>query len=738
MVRRKLRITDRVEIKTADVVEDSKAILDNYGISNTDSPLVVKIAATHSGRLTRNHAFYLADKMEKSTHTWTEHYGKPMLVHHDKKGSDPIGRIVQARYIDTSGELHESIKNSLDIGELQSFINGQMPFIRQVDYICDKIANSAFLDDKDYKGLGYIELTAVISDADAKQKILDGRYLTGSISATTDKAICSICKQDWIDEGKCEHDMGELYDDVRAFIIAGEFEYEEYSYVNDPADTLSQNIELVEAPFSDKVNKGTRDSVRDAISITSHADRVMVVQSHDSLHFRYDYDVASAIRTNESNETDAGYNQAPPKDIYDLHEKLHEEAKSGDFDDSLVLGALDRALPVGLQPPVPNLGTEDSTQEKKNTMSVNDAEKNAEEGVVKTDGGTEEGKPSDTATTDVKPEDGNTEGNVQDEGNGTEITEIFTSLSDLSEEDLEAKIVDADFDDEKLSLVVGEAVYELMVREMDADEELKDKKLSLPERKSLPGSAFCAPGRSFLVHDCAHATAATRLIARTKVSDATKDKILASIARKAKSLDCVSLQKDTTAEKTDTQKVECQPCVDKQGQIDSVVTELTNLKDHLSALREEIGMLYKDYADMHDRLIQAELTTRNLKAERVADFKVLSGGKLEDRGQTVKELMELEDTVLNSEVDSVDMTKIVDKLNSGISRSPSETVSNPAQEAENQDNTTSVNVLDELPEEIRETYQHLMDSSGPVAANKMIRNAVRNGYLDSIWLEKLS
>jgi hypothetical protein len=99
VVRRLLRITDQVKIKSVDVVEDAKTILDSYGISTADSPLLVKIAATHSGRLTRNHAFYLADKMKKSTPTWTQHYGKPMLVHHDKKGSDAIGRVIQAHYV---------------------------------------------------------------------------------------------------------------------------------------------------------------------------------------------------------------------------------------------------------------------------------------------------------------------------------------------------------------------------------------------------------------------------------------------------------------------------------------------------------------------------------------------------------------------------------------------------------------------------------------------------------------
>ncbi len=46
--------------------------------------------------------------------------------------------------------------------------------------------------------------------------------------------------------------------------------------------------------------------------------------------------------------------------------------------------------------------------------------------------------------------------------------------------------------------------------------------------------------------------------------------------------------------------------------------------------------------------------------------------------------------------------------------------------------------VDELPEDIKETYQYLMDTSGYPAAQKMIARAVSNGYLDDKWLEKLS
>jgi len=64
-----------------------------------------------------------------------------------------------------------------------------------------------------------------------------------------------------------------------------------------------------------------------------------------------------------------------------------------------------------------------------------------------------------------------------------------------------------------------------------------DAKLSAEERKKLPDSAFCGPGRSFPVPDCAHYTAALRMLGRYE-GPGDKEKIKACIARKGKELGC--------------------------------------------------------------------------------------------------------------------------------------------------------------------------------------------------------
>lgn len=65
-----------------------------------------------------------------------------------------------------------------------------------------------------------------------------------------------------------------------------------------------------------------------------------------------------------------------------------------------------------------------------------------------------------------------------------------------------------------------------------------DAKLTAAQRKKLRASQFCGPGRSFPVPDCAHYTAALRLLGRAKVSESTRSKIRACVMRKGESLSC--------------------------------------------------------------------------------------------------------------------------------------------------------------------------------------------------------
>ncbi|RKX65221.1 MAG: hypothetical protein DRP42_05115 [Tenericutes bacterium] len=230
-------------------------VLKDTDIKNLDSKgLKVKIAATHAGIVTGNNMFYLPDKVRKGAPTLLEDYGKPILKHHDED-KDCIGRVIDSVYVDTSGVIKDVLKDSFiqdshfSESSFKDFCDGKMPFSYQVDFVrknFDKLINdkTSTIQNGVYIGLGHIQIVCDITDPDAIQKFLDGRFLTGSIGARTNRAVCSVCKQNWTEDGSCEHDPGGVYDGKKCVLIAGDFFYDEYSVVNSPADRQSRVLEL--------------------------------------------------------------------------------------------------------------------------------------------------------------------------------------------------------------------------------------------------------------------------------------------------------------------------------------------------------------------------------------------------------------------------------------------------------------------------------------------------------------
>lgn len=242
-------------VKLYDTVTITPSSVDSFRTTLKDSifmspgkSLLVDIVITHSGRLTRNHGLYLPQKMRDGVSSLLENFGKPILTHHNSH-EDPIGRIIDAKYIDTSmGFARDSAVDAA----IKDLCKPGIPFIRSLSLI-DKLSDSDLLSDPTYPGLGHILITAKITDSDAIEKILDKRFLTVSIGASSDRAVCSICKQDWVEEGPCEHTPGKEYEDALAYIIAGRLNYEEVSFVNVPADALARVVMIQNGAVQDSI-----------------------------------------------------------------------------------------------------------------------------------------------------------------------------------------------------------------------------------------------------------------------------------------------------------------------------------------------------------------------------------------------------------------------------------------------------------------------------------------------------
>lgn len=172
-----------------------------------DSKVIIKpkIAAIHEGR-TANNTIYTEQSLrgaptgKNGPHgmfSFTKPYPKPMIKNHDTY-TEPTGRIMNAQYVK----------------------NADKP--------------------------GYIMITPHITDPDAIEKVLDGRYMTVSIGASTDSAICNVCGTDIINEGWCGHQRGEVYDGTTCGWILGELCFDECSWVNVPSDNEAMVLEVGE------------------------------------------------------------------------------------------------------------------------------------------------------------------------------------------------------------------------------------------------------------------------------------------------------------------------------------------------------------------------------------------------------------------------------------------------------------------------------------------------------------
>lgn len=684
-------LIDKNHIKMRDMVSLNLVNLihvkDNFLTPVTNTPvqtgLLVRIAATHSGIVNRNNMFYLPDRMREGAASFTAQFNKPILLNHDDH-SDPIGRVIQSKYVDISNKFKDQYKGKtfkdafskkilpFEDGLLDSFCNGGMPYGAQVDFVRSYLSDS-ILDDPNYEGLGYVEIVANITDQEAIQKFLDGRYLTGSVGAATDKAVCSICKQDWAQEGRCDHDLGKVYDSHKAFLVAGKFAYEEFSVANKPADRHAKVIEL-------------------------------------------------------------NYNGL--KDSYTIDDK--------DFSG--------RIYEVKVE------------SWKENDMLVKDTE------------GTE-------IKTEVKPEV--TEPVITD-------VKIEESVEDFVTRVLDSKTDIVDADEEKL--------YSLLVDEMKAaglsEKEITDATLSTEKRKALAASTFCGPGRSFPVPDCAHVTAARRLVNRFK---GDKTGILTCVDRKAKAMGCDKMMKDEVTTETvkddnthatvlqallqvlQTNEYAGEPLDSKdlsalqsiitklasmvtednmnqvlseglgkklkvlqdKALLDEVVrleTELGNLNDKFTnteTLQKELETLKEEYKKttqeselLQDEVVKTKSALRSIKIEQLGLFKSLKSGTVE--GVVVDS--EIADTTLDSELTviskEVDIKKITDKLNDGTSRKPTGNLEDPNQSQDGK--KLDVAEIKDRLKHIQENYVQLKFSKGTLVAEKWLDNQMATMRLEGL------
>lgn len=197
----------------AGLQESFKKIQLTESAGSTDKrKLLVTVEGIHTG-MTKNKTFYPGNTLEASVPTWTTPHHKPVLKNHNEY-SEPLGRIVGAEYGEST--------------------------------ITDKFT---------------VKLKLEITDNEAIEKVLDGRYLTLSVGGSANKVTCSVCAKDLVTEGYCGHRRGQTYEGKEAYWMISNYTGDEISFVNMPADVHAQVIaaELVSEKGGKPVTKEQTD-----------------------------------------------------------------------------------------------------------------------------------------------------------------------------------------------------------------------------------------------------------------------------------------------------------------------------------------------------------------------------------------------------------------------------------------------------------------------------------------------
>jgi len=357
------------------------------------------------------------------------------------------------------------------------------------------------MNDKDASNLtkpkGHITVFSVIKDQEAIEKIMDGTYITTSIRARgiPEDIKCSICGKNPMMDDECRHYRGEMYDDengkkTACYYKVGRQIYKEYSFVSIPADEGAINKAHVMIGDKDDGNWEQVDM--------SKGQELKDLDSHFSIYLGDSEALTSTSVINLKGE-----------DI-ELKDILAEPKCIGDF--------------CKLSSPGKDSETEQPKQGK--TAEVPDT-------------GTSEGdKVAPTSNCpDIINNDYATLSILESllrNGTMDSVQTVIDELQGVKNFDMAAMTGDHKQSVEKLAELVSDTL-----------DILEDAALSTKKRKTLPASAFCGPNRSFPVPDCAHVTAARRLLGRSNYSASTKASILTCINKKATRMGCNSSDEQT-------------------------------------------------------------------------------------------------------------------------------------------------------------------------------------------------
>lgn len=657
-----IQMRDFWTFRPTEVSENKKHLFEcRDSKSDTGHSLLVHVAASHSGIVNSNRRFYRPDKMQESIHTWLPQKAKdgttlrtprPVLIGHNEQG-DVLGRVLEAKYIDESWKYAGDFPIVKDFLFYQRDGRKRKNLYESVDWVVDNL-----LPLDEYTGLGYTDLGLRITNPEAIRKVLADEYLTVSVGFRTDAAVCSLCHTDWATDGKCGHKIGEIEDGHQMFLIAGSLNNQEVSFINFAADpfatTLSKKVltDSLEKMFFlglpiIQQNSAIADGLQLSDGLIFEADMFAAEDPMESVIDMNTLDLAALGTEIKSQEL----TQARAKEIKDSL-----TAWSPETDDQK---SKKRSLVSTVTAKIRKNGW-DKIQD-----SASDSDKAVTEELRSL---MEDGKVEPVVSEPVKDKAECTCGNSE--------AECVCDAEDAWENWSAATDEDRDF------FADTDGIYAELEVELDAAvtdgaltaDVVKDAKLSSEKRGELEKGSFCGPNRSFPVTDCAHVTAARRLIGRAKVSDGAKSKILACVSRKAKSLGCGSSDKKSDAVDTFDLALDSRAAgfidsvvmadaaapltTEDRGALVSIIKSLDKSYDNLGVDGPRYALRWAVRAMLNDWDADDEVKWALKRLAEGKDHVVLPQSEIDEKDDTVNGLM-LEKDGLAAQIVSLNESRAV-------------------------------------------------------------------------------
>jgi len=401
---------DFIENFTIEMPDFTKANIDFSESFNSKHGLIIEVAAIHEG-LTSNFNFYSGDQLEKALQSWVEPYPKPIILNHDLN-TEPIGRVMAARM------------------------------------------------DKEQDGTPFVRLQVAITDPVAAQKVLDKRYLTGSVGGRAGKAICSITGDDLAaedDSGRpkaIRYKRGKVYKGKLAYINMEDISFKEYSFVNQPADQKSGVRGI--ASGDSTVSANSSDSwVAKSQAFVLHMDEeeIFSVKENKSvlsglkkkeskpvyLHLKGAFLTAMALQENESYNSNSDTLLSDEEYIKNKSEETHKMDEATKDEDIL-------AVSNGLSEDLSTIAAYTTASESEEVVESDNNEKpTAEE--------TQEEVSKDSKEANENSSDDSEEADVQtvDSENAEKPEEASSEVNDGAEENQEEASKDDELTTEKSS-----------------------------------------------------------------------------------------------------------------------------------------------------------------------------------------------------------------------------------------------------------------------------------------------